>query len=104
MLDILKDIYQDKRYWEGGENDTGTLSGRKLRPFVMLGGSDFSEILPRHWEAVIRPNHSVTMRFYDSFLNYGLIPGERQFQKTEQENLQKTQKKRFWKNFLNRSF
>jgi hypothetical protein len=74
MISVLKDIYKDERYWVYDSNDTSERYNRwgqklGLSPFLMLNGNDFSIILPRHWETVVHPDYSVTMRFHDWRLN-----------------------------------
>jgi hypothetical protein len=62
MLKTLHEIYKESRYYDRQDS-------ARLRDFTMLGGNDFSVILPSHWESVVRPGLQVTMRFDERFLN-----------------------------------
>lgn len=74
MVNILREIFREKNYWEYGlksEVEKRNQSGRKygLCPFILLGGPEYSIILPRHWAGIVHSEYSVTMRFEDPRLN-----------------------------------
>jgi hypothetical protein len=90
MINVLKEIYEDERYWVPNKDDTGERYNvwhekLGLSPFFMLGGNDFSIILPRHWETVVRPGDSVALRFEDPQLNEVPDPRGRRSEKTRKK-------------------
>ncbi|KFZ08175.1 hypothetical protein V501_06080 [Pseudogymnoascus sp. VKM F-4519 (FW-2642)] len=74
MVNILREIYTSDDYWGyelKSEVEKRNKSGLKLglQPFILLGGTEYSIILPRHWTSIVYSAYSVTMRFDDPHLN-----------------------------------
>ncbi|OBT78313.1 hypothetical protein VF21_03040 [Pseudogymnoascus sp. 05NY08] len=74
MADALRDIYKHEKYWRirrSSPVEQRKTSGSHygLNPFILLGGPEYSIILPRHWESIVHPDYSVTMLFKTPDLN-----------------------------------
>lgn len=74
MANILREIYREDKYWEynlKSQVETRDRYGAKvgLHPFILLGGPEYSIILPRRWAGIVHSEYSVTMRFDDPHLN-----------------------------------